>query len=106
MAALTVAESATQSTNLDLQIRIFDEGFRPDSGYQFLLTDHLAGALDQSGEDVKGAAAEPHRVVALEQKPLRCKEPKRAKRDGVSVHGPVPGFTPFTGFYPFLPYQG
>ncbi len=90
MAALTVAECATQSADLNLQIRIFDEHFRPDPGYQILLTDHLAGALDQGSEDVKGAAAEPHRVIALEQEPLRSKEPKRAKRDCASVHGPVP----------------
>src|SRR5207245_4200510 len=85
MAALAVAESAAQSADLNLQIRILDERFRPGSGYQFLLTDHLAGAFDQGGQDVEGAAAEPHRRVALEQQTLRCKEPEWAKRDRESI---------------------
>ena len=87
MAALAVAEGAAQGADLNLQIRFFDEGLRPDAGDQFLLADHLAGAFDQSGQNVEGAAAEPHRLVALEQEPLRRKEPERAKRDRVSVHG-------------------
>ena len=76
---MAVAEGAAQGADLDLQIRFFDERFRPGSGYQLVLADHLAGAFDQSGQDVEGAAAEPHRLVALEQQPLRCKEPVRAK---------------------------
>ena len=87
MAALAVAEGAAQRAHLDLEVRVFDEGFRPGSGDQFLLADHLAGAFDQSGQDVEGAAAEPHRLVALEQQPLRCKEPERPERDRLSVHG-------------------
>ncbi len=79
MAALAVAEGSAQSVDLNVQIRFFDERFPPDLGYQFLLADHLAGASDESGQDVKGAAAEPHRLVALEQEPLRCKELERAK---------------------------
>ena len=95
MVALAVAEGATQSADLNLQIRFFDERLRPGSGDQLLLADHLAGAFDQSGQDVEGAAAEPHWLVALEQEPLRCKEPERAKRDRVSVHGGYAGFTYF-----------
>src|SRR6185295_937870 len=79
MAALTVAEGTAQSADLNLQIRVLDERFRPGSGDQFLLADHLAGAFDQSGQDVEGAAAEPHRLVALKQEPLRCNEAERAK---------------------------
>ena len=86
IAALAVAEGAAQGAHLNLQVRFFDERLRPGSGDQFLLADHLAGAFDQGGQDVKGAAAEPHRLVALEQEPLRCKEPVRAKRDRVFVH--------------------
>jgi hypothetical protein len=59
---------------------------RPGSGYQLLFTDHLAGPFDQSGQDVEGAATQPHRLVALEQKPLRCMQPEWAKRDCESVH--------------------
>ena len=95
IAALAVAEGAAQRADLDLQVCFFDEGFRPGSGDQLLLADHLAGALDQSGQDVEGAAAEPHRLVALEQEPLRCEEPERAKRDRASVHGAAPRLTLF-----------
>src|SRR6266446_6689778 len=84
--ALAVAEGTAQSAHLNLEIRFFDVRFRPGPRDQFLFADHLAGALDQSRQNVKGAAAEPHRLVALEQKPLRCKEPVRAKRDRVFVH--------------------
>jgi hypothetical protein len=87
MAALAVAEGAAQSAHLDLEIRFFDVRFRPGSGDQLLLADHFAGAFDQSGQNVEGAAAEPHRLVALDQEPLRCKEPVRAKRDRVFVQG-------------------
>jgi hypothetical protein len=83
---LAVAEGAAQSAHLNLEIRFFDVRFRPGSGDQLLFADHLAGAFDQSSQNVKGAAAEPHRLVALEQEPLRCKEPVRAKRDRVFVH--------------------
>src|SRR5260370_5471470 len=87
VAAVAVAEGGAQGAHLNLQVRLFDERLRPGSGDQLLLADHLAGAFDQSSQNVKGAAAEPHRLVALEQEPLRCKEPVRAKRDRLSVHG-------------------
>jgi hypothetical protein len=91
---LAVAEGAAQGAHLNLQVRFFDECLRPGSGDQLLFADHLAGAFDQSSQDVKSPAAEPHRLVALEQEPLRCKEPVRAKRDCVFVHeGRVPGVT-------------
>jgi hypothetical protein len=59
---------------------------RPGSGYQLLLGDHLAGPSDQSGQDVEGAATQPHRFVPFKQKPLRCMQPERAKGDCESVH--------------------
>jgi hypothetical protein len=84
---LAVTEGAAQGAHLDLQVRFFDERLRPGPRDQLLFADHLAGAFDQSSQDVKGAAAEPHRLVTLEQEPLRWKETVRAKRDRVSVHG-------------------
>jgi hypothetical protein len=92
MATLAVAEGAAQSAHLDLEIRLFDVRFRPGPRDQFLFADHLAGALDQSRQNVKGAAAEPDRLIALEQKSLHCKEPKRSERNRVSVHGGVKPF--------------
>ena len=70
IAALAVAEGPAQGADLNLQVRLFDECLRPGASDQFVLADHLTGALDQKGENVEGAAAEPHRPVALEQKPL------------------------------------
>jgi hypothetical protein len=78
----------------DLQIRIFDKCLGPGSGNQFLLVNHLAGVFDQGGEDVKGATAEPHRVLALEQEPLRCKQPKWSKSDRAAIHGLVSDSAP------------
>jgi len=100
MAALPVAEGAAQRAYLNLQVRVFDECLRPRAGHQLLLGHNLAGALDQSRQDVKGAAAEPHRLVALEQEPLRCQEPVRAKRDRVPVQGGGCRRHPF--FYPIF----
>src|SRR4029079_829927 len=87
MAALAVAQATAQSADLNLQIRFLDDRLRPGSVYQFLFADDLAGAFNQSGQDVEGATTEPHWFVALEQQPLLCKEPERPKRDRVSVHG-------------------
>jgi hypothetical protein len=70
---------AAQRAHLDLEVCFFNERLRPGPGDQLLLADHLTGAFDQSGQDVEGAAAEPHRPVALEQQTLRCKEPVGAK---------------------------
>ena len=36
-------------------------------------------AFDQGGQDVKGAAAEPHRLVALKQEPLGGNQPESTK---------------------------
>jgi hypothetical protein len=38
-------------------------------------------------QEVKGAAAQPHRFVALQQETLCCKEPVRVKRDGRCATG-------------------
>jgi hypothetical protein len=62
---LSVAESTTQSADLEFQIRSFHVHCRPSPGDQLLLADHLAGAFDQSGQDIKRATAEPHWLVAL-----------------------------------------
>ncbi|HEY1941205.1 MAG TPA: hypothetical protein VGH40_03695 [Roseiarcus sp.] len=86
MPFLAVAEDAPQSADLNLQIRFLDERLRPGSGYQLLLADHFASMFEQNREDIERAAAEPYRLIALEQKPLRRKEPKRPKRDRITVH--------------------
>src|SRR5882672_3276584 len=80
IAALPVAEGAAQGADLNLQVRLFDERLWPRASHQLFLADHFAATLDQSDENVEGAIAEPHRIVALQQQPLRRKEPERAKR--------------------------
>ena len=45
------------------------------------LLGHRAGAFDEHGQNLKGAATEPYRRVALEQEPLRRRKPVRTKRD-------------------------
>ncbi len=100
MAALPVAEGAAQRTHLNLQVRLFDECLRPRLGHQLLLGHDLAGAVDQGGQDVEGAAAEPHWLVALEQETLCCDEAERAERDRVAVQGGGCRRHPF--FYQFF----
>jgi len=97
LAALPVTESAAQSADLNLQICLFDESLGPSSGDQLFLGAHLANAFDQSRQDVKGAAAQPYRLLAFQQEPSRRKQAERAKRDRASVHGSSPGslFLPF-----------
>jgi hypothetical protein len=83
---LAVAEGAAQSTHLDLQIGFLNEGSRPGAGDQLFLANHFAGAFDQGRQDLEGAAAQPHRLIPLEQQSLRCQEPERPKRNRVCVH--------------------
>jgi hypothetical protein len=79
--ALPVAERTTQSADLDFEIRFFHERCWLGSGDQLLLADNLPGAFDQSSQDIKRATAEPHRLVALEQEPLRRKKSEWAECD-------------------------
>jgi hypothetical protein len=53
----------------------------------------------QSGENVKGAAAEPDRRVAVDQKPPRGKQPERANEIACPSMGQVPSSPAFTNFY-------
>jgi hypothetical protein len=72
----------------------------PGSGYQLILANYLAGAFHQGAQDVKGAAAEPHRLVALQQETLCHDEAERSKRDHACVHATVsPSTSLFTEFY-------
>src|SRR6266436_7545314 len=72
-AALAIAQGAAQGADLDLQVRVVDEGTRPGSGFKVILADYLTRAFEQRGQDVKGTAAEAHRLVAFKQQPL-CRE--------------------------------
>jgi hypothetical protein len=65
------ADLNLKGADLNLQARFFEKGVRPGPGDQFLFANYPAGAFNQGRKDVEGAAAEPHRVVVLEQAPER-----------------------------------
>jgi len=67
---LAIAEGAAQRADLDLQVRIFDEGLRPGSGNQLLLADNLAGTFDQDGQMSK--ARPPSRTGVSPSRSSRC----------------------------------
>jgi hypothetical protein len=100
-AVLAIPEGPAQSADLDLQIGFFNKAFRPDARDQFVLADHLAGALDQKDKN-EGAAAEPHRPVALKRKPLLWEKRERAKRNCASARRGRPWLLSL--FCPFLPH--
>ena len=90
-------ESALHRADLNLQISFFHKCLWPDARCQCLLGDHLAGTVNQSGEDVESTTTEPHGLVTLEQEPPRRDEPEDAERDGRFGHGASPESTlPFT----------
>ena len=62
-----VTQRPPQRADLQLEVALLDDRRRPGAGDQFLFADHLAGTPDHGSEDVKGAAAKPNRLVALEQ---------------------------------------
>jgi len=84
---LAIAQGAAQRADLHLQVCVFDDGIRPGSGFKVILADYLARAFEQRRKDVKGTAAEAHRLVAFKQQPLCCEKPERAKGCGLSIHG-------------------
>jgi hypothetical protein len=79
MAVLAITKSATQGADLNLEVSLFDKCLRPGAGYQIFLCHHLASAFDEGGQDIKGTAAQPDRLVALKQEPLGSKQPEWAK---------------------------
>src|SRR5262249_1617158 len=86
-----------QRADLSLQVGFPDKRLRPGTAYQVFLANNFTGAFDQSSQDVEATATEPHRLVALEQETLLCKELERAERDRV----PIPGIA--RRIYLFLP---
>jgi hypothetical protein len=58
--------------------------------HEFLLTDQLSGSLDQSDEDVESPAAEPNRLLAVQQEPSRREQAEGPERDRVLDWGGRP----------------
>ena len=79
---LAVAEHLAQRRDMHPQIGVVDERRRPRAGEQVLLGHSLPGALDQREQDLHGATAEPRRLVALEEDPVRRDQPERTECQG------------------------
>ena len=70
MAALAVAQGAAQGADLDLQVASSTKIFGQALAISSSLPTTSTGAFDKNGQDVQGAAAEAHRLIAFEQQPL------------------------------------
>ncbi|MNG38754.1 hypothetical protein D3C84_1265680 [compost metagenome] len=52
------------------QVDFLDHRRRPDAGNQFVLVDHVTGALDQHLEDIQCPTAHAQRSIPIEDQPL------------------------------------
>jgi len=80
-AAASIAQRPPQGAYLEFEISLLDKGASPDAGHQLVFADQLPGALHQSGQDIKRAAAQTHRVIVFEQKSLCRNQAEGAERD-------------------------
>ena len=86
------------------EIRLLDENVRPRPGDEFLLADDLAGAFDQSVQNVECPTAEPNGCIALQQHALRRKEPERPESEDLSAGvRRIAHSGPFTPIYAAVP---
>jgi hypothetical protein len=60
------AQSPAQRADLEFEIALLDNGVGPDAGDQIVFADHLAQVLDQSDQNVQGAAAKPNGLFAFQ----------------------------------------
>src|SRR6185369_13711153 len=84
-AVLSVREHSAQSCDLDAKTAFFDDHSRPDPREQLPLGDYLAGALDESDEDVELMAAYGDRCLTLQQATFGGEQPKRTELHAVSA---------------------
>ena len=80
-AAASIAQRPPQGADLEFEISLLDKGAPPHAGHQLVFPDQLPGALHQSGQNIKRAAAHTHRVIVFEQKPLCRNQAEGAERD-------------------------
>jgi hypothetical protein len=66
---------------MDSEVAIPDVDAGPHARDQLVLGDQVAGALDQGGQDVERAAAEPDGSVPLQQQLPGRKQPKGPERE-------------------------
>ena len=67
LAGLAIAKGAAQGRHVNPEIALFDEDVGPDPLQQLLLADDLALLLDESQQNVAGAAADADRLAGVEQ---------------------------------------
>ncbi len=82
-ARMAVTQRPPERRHMDPEVGVLDEGAGPDPGDEIILADQLAGVLDQGDEDVEGAAAEPDRLVALQEELLCRDQMERPERHGL-----------------------
>jgi len=80
-AGASIAQRPPQGADLEFEISLLDNGAPPHAGDQLVLADQLPRALDQSGQNIKRAAAHTHRVIVFEQKSLCWNQAEGAERD-------------------------
>ncbi|HVM97567.1 MAG TPA: hypothetical protein VMT89_14320, partial [Candidatus Acidoferrales bacterium] len=77
---MAISENSAQCRDVNPDARFFDERIRPNSRDQLFLADKIAGALDQSDEDEKRAAAQTNGLPVLEKQALRREEAEWPER--------------------------
>ncbi|MNR39058.1 hypothetical protein D3C85_1572260 [compost metagenome] len=80
-AALAVAQHLAQRAHVHAQRGFLRIAVRPGIGDQLGLAHHLAGPLDQRGQDAARTRAQPHGAAGLQQKALRDMQRERTKGD-------------------------
>jgi hypothetical protein len=79
---MAITEDPAEGRDMDPEIALFDERIRPDAGDQLLFGHELAGAVDQSNQNIERAAAEAHGLIPFQEELLCRKQPKRSERNG------------------------
>jgi hypothetical protein len=90
VAAATIAQRPAQARDMHLEIALLDEGAGPDTGHELVLADQLAGALEQSDQNLQRATAEPHGLVSRHQEPSRRQKSEVPERDHELGRGRAP----------------
>ncbi len=75
-----LAQRAAQRGDLNREVRIDDMRIRPGELDELVLSDKLAGMLNECDQYLDGLAAQADDAVALEQRPLGGRQAKRPEK--------------------------
>lgn len=64
---IDAGQGSAQVSDIDLQVVLVNHQAGPDASEYFVTADNFSSALDQQGQDVKGAPSEGHRRPAKGQ---------------------------------------